>query len=160
MFVIGVMLNWSTKAQPQHAGLPGLSCNVPKRHFSPFILHLEISNIWCRNQNACHCACYTVTTVSILKFWTFSFFLFSIECLVIRKTVAQWMIKVLDLRSRGRCLKSHQRLRHCCVLNPYKPSVLFVGHRQTVQTQSSRRRTRRLIMVSNVCLQNIRWTFE
>ena len=40
-------------------------------------------------------------------------------------------------------------------VNTYKPSVLFVGHRQPVQTQIRRRRTRRLIRVSTVCLQNI-----
>ena len=39
------------------------------------------------------------------------------------------------------------------VLNPLKPSVLFVGHWQTVQTQIRRHRTRRLIRVSSVCLQ-------
>ena len=41
------------------------------------------------------------------------------------------------------------------VLNPYKPRVLFVGHRQTVQTQIRRRRTPRLIRVYIVCLQNV-----
>ena len=40
-------------------------------------------------------------------------------------------------------------------LNPFKPSVLFVGHRQTVHTQIRRHRTRRLIKVSTVCLQTI-----
>ena len=30
-------------------------------------------------------------------------------------------------------------------LNPYKPSVRFVGHRQTVQNQIRRRKKRRLI---------------
>ena len=41
------------------------------------------------------------------------------------------------------------------MLYPYKPSVLFVRHRQTVQTQIRRRRTQRLIRVFTVCLQNI-----
>ena len=31
------------------------------------------------------------------------------------------------------------------VFNPYKPSILFMGHQQTVQNQIRRRRTRRLI---------------
>ena len=35
--------------------------------------------------------------------------------------------------------------------NPYKPVVPFLGHRQTVQTQISRRRTRRLFRVLTVC---------
>ena len=35
--------------------------------------------------------------------------------------------------------------------NPYKPSMLFVGHRQIVQTQIRRCRTRHLILVSTVC---------
>ena len=37
----------------------------------------------------------------------------------------------------------------------YKPRVLFVGHKETVQTQTRRRRTRRLIRVSTICLQNV-----
>ena len=36
-------------------------------------------------------------------------------------------------------------------LNPYKPSVLYMGHRKTVQTQIRRRRMERLIRVSTVC---------
>ena len=40
------------------------------------------------------------------------------------------------------------------ILNPYNPSVLFVGHMQTVQTKIKRRTMRRLIRVSTVCLQN------
>ena len=35
---------------------------------------------------------------------------------------------------------------------PYKPSVLFVGHRQRVPTQIICRNTRRLISVFTVCL--------
>ena len=44
--------------------------------------------------------------------------------------------------------------------NPYKSSVLFVGHGQTVQTQIRRRRTRRLIRVSTVYLHNIQLILE
>ena len=44
---------------------------------------------------------------------------------------------------------------HILAINPYKPIVLFVGHRQTVQTQTSRRKKRRLIRVSTVYVQNI-----
>ena len=36
-------------------------------------------------------------------------------------------------------------------LNPHKPSVLYMGHRKTVQTQIRRRRMGRLIRVSTVC---------
>ena len=36
-----------------------------------------------------------------------------------------------------------------------KPSVLFVAHWQIMQTQISRRKTRRLISVSTVNLQNV-----
>ena len=39
-------------------------------------------------------------------------------------------------------------------VNPYKHSVLFVGQWQTVQTKIRRRRTRRLIRVSTIYLQN------
>ena len=37
------------------------------------------------------------------------------------------------------------------LFNPYKPSVLYVGHRQTVQNQNRRHRTRRLIRFSTIC---------
>ena len=40
-------------------------------------------------------------------------------------------------------------------LNPYKPSVPFLGHRQTVQTQIRRRRTRRLIRCLHCLLTGI-----
>ena len=39
--------------------------------------------------------------------------------------------------------------------NPYKSSVLFAGHKQTVQTQIRHYKTRRLIRVYNACLQNV-----
>ena len=42
----------------------------------------------------------------------------------------------------------------------YKSSVLFVGHRQTVQTQIRRHRTRRLIRVSIVSIHNFLSEFE
>ena len=37
--------------------------------------------------------------------------------------------------------------------NQYKPSILFVGHRQTVKKQIRRRKMRRLIRFSTDCLQ-------
>ena len=40
-------------------------------------------------------------------------------------------------------------------INQFKPSVLFVGHMQIVDTQTRRRTIRRLIRVSTVCLQNV-----
>ena len=45
-------------------------------------------------------------------------------------------------------------------INPYKPSVIFVGHRQTGQTQIRRRILGRLIRVSTVCIQNVLLKFE
>ena len=45
-------------------------------------------------------------------------------------------------------------------INPVKPSVLFVGHRHTVKTLIRRRKTRRLIRVSTVCLQNVLLKFD
>ena len=47
-------------------------------------------------------------------------------------------------------------------VNAYKPSILFLGHRQTTQTEIRRRRMRmhRLIRVSTVCLQNVLLKFE
>ena len=40
-------------------------------------------------------------------------------------------------------------------INPYMTSALFVGHRQTLHTMIRRRRARRLIRVSIVCLHSI-----
>ena len=45
-------------------------------------------------------------------------------------------------------------------INQLKPSVLFVGHMQTVDIQTRRRTIRRLIRVSTVCLQNVLSTFK
>ena len=46
------------------------------------------------------------------------------------------------------------------VINPYKPSVLFIGHRQTAQTQIRCHRIWHLIRVSTVCSQNVLLEFE
>ena len=40
-------------------------------------------------------------------------------------------------------------------INQFNPSVIFVGHMQTVHTQTRRRIMRRLIRVSTVCLCSI-----
>ena len=45
-------------------------------------------------------------------------------------------------------------------INPYKHSVLFVGHQQTVQNQTRRRKKRRLFKFSTVCLQEFLLKFE
>ena len=45
-------------------------------------------------------------------------------------------------------------------INPYKPSVIFVGHRQTVQNQIRRHRTWRLIRFCTACIQNILLKYE
>ena len=45
-------------------------------------------------------------------------------------------------------------------VNPYKPSVLFVGHRQRGQNQIRRRKTRRPIRFSTVCVQMFLLKFE
>ena len=45
-------------------------------------------------------------------------------------------------------------------VNPYKPSVPFVGHRQIVQNQIRCRKTRRLIRFSTVCKQKFLLNFE
>ena len=45
-------------------------------------------------------------------------------------------------------------------LNSYKPSILFVRPRQTVQTHIRPSKMRRLIRDSLVCLQNVLLKFE
>ena len=44
--------------------------------------------------------------------------------------------------------------------NPFKPSVPFVGHRQTMQIKIRRHRMWRLIRISTVCLQNVLLKFQ
>ena len=44
--------------------------------------------------------------------------------------------------------------------NPYKSSVLFVGHRQTAQNQIRRHKTRCLIRILYVCLHNVLLKFK
>ena len=51
-------------------------------------------------------------------------------------------------------------LNHSLKVNSFKSSVLFVGHRQRVETQTRRRRVRRLIRVLTVCLHNVLSLFE
>ena len=46
------------------------------------------------------------------------------------------------------------------MFNPYKPSVLFVDHRQTVQDKIKRRKTLRLIRFFTVCKQKFLLKFE
>ena len=46
------------------------------------------------------------------------------------------------------------------VVNLYMSSILFVGHRQTVQTHIRCGRMRHLIRVSTVCLGNALLKFE
>ena len=47
-----------------------------------------------------------------------------------------------------------------CPTSPYKPSVLFMGHRHTVQTQIRHRIMWCLIRIFTVCLQNVLLKFE
>ena len=49
----------------------------------------------------------------------------------------------------------HEIPNYLDMINPFKPSVLYVRHRQAMQTQIRRRTTRRLIRVSTVCLHNV-----
>ena len=51
---------------------------------------------------------------------------------------------------------------YCCKIGlvPHTHSVLFVGHRQTVETQIRRHRTRRLTSVFTVCLQKVILRFD
>ena len=46
------------------------------------------------------------------------------------------------------------------LFNPYKTSVLFVGHRQIVQAEIRRHRLQCLIRLSTVCLQDVLLKFE
>ena len=46
------------------------------------------------------------------------------------------------------------------LFNQYKPSILFVGHMQTVQIQIRCCRMQHLTRVSTICLQNVLLKFE
>ena len=51
-------------------------------------------------------------------------------------------------------MTTQNKLPNDITLNPYKPSVLFVGHSQTVQNR--RHKTWRLIRFFTVCYQNVK----
>ena len=74
-------------------------------------------------------------------------------CLIIR--LVTW-VEMLSTRSLVDNKKLNFQSR---ILNPFKPSIILVVHRQTVQTLIRRRRTRRLIRVSTVCLQKVVFEF-
>ena len=57
-------------------------------------------------------------------------------------------------------LRECKRLLFGMLFNTYTTSVLFVGHWQTVQTQTRRRKMRHLIRVSTFCSNNILSKFE
>ena len=76
-------------------------------------------------------------------------------------------ITMVQPRLRRICTHVQARENHCnspsqnmdadehSNINQFKPSVLFVGHMQIVDTQTRRRTIPRLIRVSTVCLQNV-----
>ena len=66
----------------------------------------------------------------------------------------------LSLQAYAKKIKAQISFLASHVFNPYKPIVIFVGQMQTVQTQTRRRRPRRLIRVSTVCLLNVLLKFE
>ena len=47
-----------------------------------------------------------------------------------------------------------------CHVNPFKPSILFMGHWQTVENQIRCHRTQHLIRLSSICLQKVLLKFE
>ena len=67
-------------------------------------------------------------------------------------------IQISESRHAKLLLLSLMLLFKC--LTHKKPSVLYVGHRQSVQNQIRRRKTRRLITFSTVCLQKFLLKFE
>ena len=52
------------------------------------------------------------------------------------------------------------QLLHIKYINLYKPNIIFVADRQTVQTQIRRHKTRRLVSVSTGCLQKTVFKFK
>ena len=70
-----------------------------------------------------------------------------------RKWISPGNAIITDPRPiHGTVRKRHRAQTVTMQLNPYKPSVLFVAHRQIVQNQTRRRKTRRLIRFLTVCL--------
>ena len=62
--------------------------------------------------------------------------------------------KIISTISFPNFCNSYEISKIIAFFNPYMPSVLFVGHRQILQTQIRSHRMRRLIRVSTVCLHN------
>ena len=68
-----------------------------------------------------------------------------------------WVVKMMEVLCNA-CLIA--LFSYVICLNPYKHSVVLVGHRQTMQNQTGHRRMRRLIRVFTIGLQNFLFNFE
>ena len=70
------------------------------------------------------------------------------------KVKEQAILELGSLLADTKQAEGNTRLYNIKGLNPCTPSVLFVGHMQTVQTQIRCSKMLPLIRVSTVCLQN------
>ena len=78
-------------------------------------------------------------------------------------TCTGWSVPLLFTNPKNRFspVEAHIDEAHIIYyLNPYKPSVLFVGHQQTVQNQIRCRKMLRLIWFSTFCKQKFLLKFE
>ena len=71
------------------------------------------------------------------------------------KRFEHFIIELNGIVQFSTLIKQSERQAIELFFNPYKPSVLFVGHMQTTQTQIRHHRGWRLIRVSTVCLENV-----
>ena len=60
-----------------------------------------------------------------------------------------------DKETRKKQLFSMMQKVEVRLFDPYKSGILFMGHRQTAQTQARHCIKRRLIRISTFCLQNV-----
>ena len=81
--------------------------------------------------------------------------IYSCKCLMLPIQMSRYKSKCIRIMKLHRCFDWRSE-----VLNRYKPSILFVGHRQIVQNLIRRRKMRPLIRFSTVCLQKFHLKIE
>ena len=120
------------------------------------LLHVCFARVWFFYISSCVFDTWSCLVVSDFVNPFFSLFYFKIYlCLIMPFLPLIYILCFfLSLLSSSCFVFQHCLCVFLSMFNPFKPSVIFVGHKQTAQTQIRRHRLWRLIRVSTVCLHN------
>ena len=139
-----VFLGWTSTKQR-------LMC-LAQGHNAVTLVRLEPSTPQSRVKNSTTEPKCSLTSVFNLDLSWFCFSILTTGCLSFMSLDTVYKIRSFKKSVERICMSFKT------YINPYKPSVLFVGNGQAVQIR--RRRMRRLIRVSTVCSQNVLSKFE